>query len=185
MNFQTELAVMNVACSEPGQPENDAGRAATPPLASRAARGARPTKPTKPKYRILICDDAALIRKQMQLLLTHKSDFQVVDEAICGRDSVVKAVQLKPDLVLMDVCMPDLNGAEATRLILAAEPGIKVLAYSSDSAWETVDRMLAAGAGGYVVKGEDMSELVRAVRTLLAGGHYLSRLLFEPDEPKD
>jgi len=135
-------------------------------------------KPRSP-YRVLVCDDAATIRVALQRALRNNSEFHVVDEAAGGRESIAKAVRLKPDLVLMDVSMPDLNGIEATRQILRAAPGTKVLAYSSDSAWSTVERMFAAGAGGYVVKGADVDELVRAARTVLAGGHYLSVVLLE------
>ena len=74
--------------------------------------------------------------------------------------------------------MPDLDGAEATRQILERVPETRVLAYSSDAAWETVDRMFAAGALGYVVKGPDFDELVRAARAVLAGAHFLSVALF-------
>jgi len=92
---------------------------------------------------------------------------------------------LKPDLVLMDVCLPDLDGAEATRQILLRAPETKVLAYSADSCWEKVDRMLAAGACGYVVKRADLEELVRAARTVLLGGHYLSLTLLQSVESRD
>jgi DNA-binding NarL/FixJ family response regulator len=139
------------------------------------------TTPTesRPPYRVLICDDALMSRRALQRALRDNSEFQVVDEAAGGQESIAKAVKLKPDLVLMDVCMPDLNGIEATRQILRAAPGTKVLAYSADSAWGTVDRMFAAGADGYLVKGADVDELVRAARTVLAGGHYLSVVLLE------
>jgi len=120
-----------------------------------------------------------MIRQALQRALGSNSEFHVVDEAAGGQESIAKAVRLKPDLVLMDVCMPDLNGIEATRQILRAAPQTKVLAYSSDSTWATVERMFAAGAGGYVVKGADVDELVRAARTVLAGGHYLSVVLLE------
>jgi two-component system invasion response regulator UvrY len=83
-------------------------------------------------------------------------------------------------LVLMALKMPDLDGAEAMRLILLSLAGTKILVYSADAAWETVERMFAAGATGYVVKGGDVDELVRAARTVLGGGHYLSLALFDP-----
>jgi len=79
--------------------------------------------------------------------------------------------------VLMDVCMPGLDGIETTRQILLGTPRTKVLAYSSDSAWSTVERMLSAGASGYVLKGSDPDELVRAARKVLAGERYLSLAL--------
>jgi len=133
----------------------------------------------KPPYRVLICDDVATIRRAVQELLSDDPEFQVVDEAVNGQESIAKAVQLKPDLVLMDVRMPDQDGIEATRQILLGAPGTKILAFSSDSDWATVNRMLGAGAGGYVLKGADPDELVRAARTVLAGRHYLSLGLLE------
>ena len=139
----------------------------------------------KPPYRVLVCDDVATIRRALRRVLSINSEFHVTDEATGGKESVAKAVKLKPDLVLMDVRMPDLDGIEATRRILLAVPGTKVLAFSSDTAWVTVDQMLAAGASGYVVKGADPDELVRAARTVLAGGHYLSAALLEPAEWND
>jgi two-component system invasion response regulator UvrY len=126
-----------------------------------------------------------MVRKAIQAVLSNSSEFRVVDEAAGARDSIAKAVQLKPDLVLMDVRMPDLDGAEVIRQILRTAAGIKVLGYSSDSAWETAERMLGAGAGGYVVKGADLDELVRAARMVSAGGHYLSLALLEPNHSND
>jgi DNA-binding NarL/FixJ family response regulator len=131
-------------------------------------------------YRVLICDDTAVIREAVQLALTGNPEFAVVGEAAGGRESIVMAVRFRPDLVLMDVHMPDLDGPEATRLLLLGLPGIKILAYSADTDWETVDRMFAAGAAGYVVKGGHLEELVRAARTIVTGGHYLSLALLDP-----
>jgi DNA-binding NarL/FixJ family response regulator len=137
---------------------------------------------TKPVLRVLICDDLAIVRLAVHQVLKNTEEFQMVHEAVDGHDSIAKAAELKPDLVLMDVRMPDLDGAEATRQILREAPQTKVLAYSADSAWATVDRMLEAGVCGYVVKGDDMDEVVRAARTVLAGGHYLSLALLQPAE---
>jgi len=134
----------------------------------------------KPPYRVLVCDDVATIRQGVQRLLCDAAEFHVVDEAAGGEESITKAIQLRPDLVLMDVSMPGLDGIEATRQILFAAPGTKVLAYSSDSAWSTVERMLGAGASGYVLKGSDPDELVRAARKVLAGERYLSLALPKP-----
>jgi DNA-binding NarL/FixJ family response regulator len=133
----------------------------------------------KPNLRVLVCDDTAAIRKTIRLTFDKSPGFRVVDEAASGQEAIQKALHLKPDLVLMDVFMPALDGIEATRQILLTAPEIKVLAHSSDSKWETVDRMLAMGAAGYVVKGSDFDELLRAARTVVAGGHYLSRVLLE------
>jgi two-component system invasion response regulator UvrY len=139
----------------------------------------------KAQYRVLVCDALAMVRQAIQAVLSNSSEFCVVDEATGARDSIAKAVQLKPDLVVMDVRMPDLDGAEAIRQMLLGAAGIKVLGYSSDSAWETADRMLGSGAGGYVVKGADLDELVRAARIVIAGGHYLSLALLQPTHSDD
>jgi DNA-binding NarL/FixJ family response regulator len=135
---------------------------------------------SKHEYCVLVCDDQALVRHQVQQVLANIPEFHVVGEAAGARESIAKAIELKPDLVLMDVCMPDQDGADATRQILLEAPGIKILAYSADCCWQKVDRMLAAGACGYVVKSTDLDELGRAARTVLAGGHYLSLALMQP-----
>jgi DNA-binding NarL/FixJ family response regulator len=135
---------------------------------------------TKTPFRVLICDYVGLSREEVQLVFNNDPEFRVVDVAAGGYECIMKAVQTKPDLVVMNVDMPDLDGAEATRLILLRVAGTKIVAYSADAAWETVERMLTAGAWGYVVKGGHTNEPVRAARTVLAGGHYLSLALFDP-----
>jgi len=136
------------------------------------------TVKTRRRYRVLICDDAGMIRQAVRVLFEDARDFEIVDEATGGEDAIIKATALKPDLIVMDFSMPDLDGAGATRKILERVPETRVLAYSSDAVWETVDRMFAAGALGYVVKGPDADELVRAARAILAGAHFLSLALF-------
>jgi DNA-binding NarL/FixJ family response regulator len=142
------------------------------------------THSNRPKspYRILVCDDLEMIRNTLQPVLYKFPEFQVVDEAVTGLESIAKAILLQPDLALMDVHLPDLDGAETTRQILLGSPGTRVLAYSSDSAWETAERMIAAGVRGYVVKGLDENEVIRAARAVLAGRHYLSLVLLEPTD---
>jgi DNA-binding NarL/FixJ family response regulator len=135
-----------------------------------------------PPYRVLVCDDLEMIRSTLQPVLCKFHEFQVVDEAVTGMESIAKAILLQPDLVLMDVHLPDLDGAATMRQILIESPGSRVLAYSSDSAWETAERMIASGARGYVVKGLDENELIRAARAVLAGRHYLRLVLLEPND---
>jgi two-component system, NarL family, response regulator DevR len=140
------------------------------------------THSNRPKSpcRILVCDDLEMIRSAIQPVLCKFPEFQLVDEAATGMESIAKAILLQPDLILMDVHLPDLDGAETTRQILLGSPGTRVLAYSSDSAWETAERMIIAGARGYVVKGLDENEVIRAARAVLAGRHYFSLVLLEP-----
>jgi DNA-binding NarL/FixJ family response regulator len=134
---------------------------------------------SKPPFRVLVCDDSQLMLGTVHLALRRDPDFQTVELATGGREAILKAVQFKPDLVIMDVHMPDLDGIEATRQILRKMPGTRVLAFSSDLAWETVDAMFEAGASGYLVKGVGPTELIQAARAVLAGRNYLSLGLLE------
>ena len=149
-------------------------------ISRKLTHSSRPKSP----YRVLICDDLEMIRSTLQSVLCKYNEFQVVDVAVTGMESIAKAILLQPDLVLMDVHLPDLDGAETTRQILLGSPGTRVLAYSSDAAWETAERMIAAGIRGYVVKGLDENEVIRAARAVLAGRHYLSLVLLEPTDHK-
>jgi len=93
----------------------------------------------------------------------------VVGEAVDGRSAVSMALSLRPDVVLMDVSMPDLNGIEATGQITAQAPGIRVLAYSANSDEDTVRRMFMAGAQGFLRKSGDPIELITALKKVLGG----------------
>ena len=135
------------------------------------------------KHRVLLCDDQDMVRLTVREFLKLQTDIEVVGEASGGQAGIEAALELLPDLVLMDVSMPDVNGIEATRQILANDPRVKVLAHSSHPNWETVDQMFAAGARGYVLKQGDAVELVRAIRTVLAGGSFLSPGLLSCTNP--
>lgn len=126
------------------------------------------------KHRVLLCDDHDLVRLSVNEALKPQADIQVVGEACGDQAGISAALELLPDLVLMDVSMPDIDGIEATRQIVAVAFGVKVLAYLAESRWEIVERMLAAGARGYVLKQGDPGELVCAIRIVLAGGSFLS-----------
>lgn len=123
--------------------------------------------------RILLCDDEAMTRTRVRAVVDRTADFQVVGEAGNGAESVALSIAVVPDLVLMDVSMPDLSGIEATRQILEHLPDARVLAFSSDSRKQTANRMISAGACGYVVKSGKLEALLRAIRIVAAGGRYL------------
>jgi DNA-binding NarL/FixJ family response regulator len=126
------------------------------------------------KHRILLCDDQELVRLSTHEILKRHSDLEVVGHAAGGAAGIKAALELLPDLVLMDVSMPEVDGFEATRRIVTSASTVKVLAYSSEFDLATVEKMLAAGARGYVLKRGDPRELMHAIRTVLAGGSYIS-----------
>jgi DNA-binding NarL/FixJ family response regulator len=124
--------------------------------------------------RILLADDHTMIRQGLRSLLNAQPDFDVVAEASDGRAAVEAASELQPDVVVMDVRMPDLNGIDATRQVLATRPGAKVIALSASTDERTTGEMLRAGASGYVHKDAAFDELATAVRTVMQGKVYLS-----------
>ncbi len=125
------------------------------------------------KIRVLICDDHTILREGIRLLLDSQSDMQVVAEAVDGRDAVEKARAFKPDVILMDIAMPQLNGLEATKQIRREEPDARVLVLTMYESDEYVAQMLQAGAAGYVLKKVAGSELVYAIRAVCQGETFL------------
>jgi two-component system response regulator NreC len=124
--------------------------------------------------KIILADDHQIVRHGLRSLLSAEPDMEVVGEADNGR-AVVKLVQEKlPQIVIMDISMPDLNGIEATRQILNETPGIKIIALSMHSDSLFVLNMFKAGASGYLLKDCALEELVKAVRTVLNRKIYLS-----------
>ncbi|MHC4714416.1 MAG: response regulator [Planctomycetota bacterium] len=124
--------------------------------------------------RVLLADDHHIIRQGLKSLLEEKAGMEVVAEADDGRAAVELAASLKPDIIVMDVGMPNLNGAEATRRILADDPEAKVVALSMHTDRRFVGNMLEAGAQGYLVKDCAFEELAEAIKTVLSGRTYLS-----------
>ena len=124
--------------------------------------------------RVLLADDHDPYRQRLREFLDEEPDIQVVAEARDGRAAVRLAGELQPDVVVMDVTMQLLGGLEATRLIKEAFPAVKVLALSMHRQRSFVEGMLAAGAAGYVLKEDAMSELPDALRTVFGEGTYLS-----------
>jgi DNA-binding NarL/FixJ family response regulator len=124
--------------------------------------------------RIILADDHKITRQGLRSLLEKQSDMEVVAEAQEGRDAVRLARELVPDIVIMDVSMPDLNGMEAARQITGELPNVKIIALSMHSDALFVTEMLKSGASGYLLKDCAFEELERAIRTVVAGKTYLS-----------
>ncbi len=128
------------------------------------------------QIQVVLADDHALVRQALRVILATDG-VEVVAEADNGHAAVELTSKHRPDLVLMDVGMPDLNGIEATRRIRAAHPNVRVIGLSMHSTPQFVMGMLDAGAAGYVLKTEGYDELHRAVRSVARGMIYLSPLL--------
>lgn len=126
---------------------------------------------------VLLVDDNELARRALRQLFDRETSMQVVAEAADGRTAVDLALELDPDVVLIDVLMPDLNGVEATGRLAAERPQTRVLAISMHGDRRFVEAMLAAGAAGYLLKEDATEELGAAVRAVAGGGRYLSRRL--------
>ena len=124
--------------------------------------------------KILMADDHKIIREGLRSLIEKQSDMTVVAEAGNGRDAVQLALQLQPDVIIMDITMPDMNGIEATRSISAALPSTKIIALSVHSDRRFVAQVLKAGASGYLLKDCAFEELSTAIRTVKKNQTYLS-----------
>lgn len=124
--------------------------------------------------RVLLADDHKIVRQGLRGLLEKQPDMEVIGEAEDGRATLRLVKKLSPNVVVMDVAMPDLNGIEATHQIVSKHPDIKVLALSMYADRRFVVGMLGAGASGYLLKDCAFEELVQAIRTITANQTYLS-----------
>jgi two-component system, NarL family, response regulator NreC len=124
--------------------------------------------------RLMLADDHQLMREGLRSLIEEETDVTLVGEAENGQETVRLAASLNPHVIIMDVAMPDLNGIEATRQILAKQPHIKVVALSGHHKKEFVRQMLEAGASAYVLKSRAYEECMHAVREVLANRKFLS-----------
>lgn len=143
--------------------------------------------------RVLLADDSAAFRDGFLLLARSLNDLEVVGVAGTGRQAVLQAERLQPDVVLMDLQMPDIGGIDATRMIAEASPHIRVLVLTMLEDDETVLTAMRAGASGYLVKGAPQAEIRRAIEAVVAGevifGPAIARrmldLLARPTRPED
>jgi DNA-binding NarL/FixJ family response regulator len=126
------------------------------------------------KIHILLADDHAVVRQGFKMILAAQPDMEIVGEAGNGREAVDLAGQLQPDVIVMDVAMPELNGIEATRRIADLSPRSRVLALSMHKDSVYVREILRAGARGYLLKDSISSDLLAAVRAIARGEGYLS-----------
>ena len=124
--------------------------------------------------RVLVVDDQAMVRAGLRMLLAGERDIAVVAEASNGRDAIAQAVRFHPDVVLMDIRMPELDGLEATRRILAADDSTRVLILTTFNLDEYVYEALRAGASGFVLKDDPPEQLIAAVRIVAEGEALLS-----------
>lgn len=126
------------------------------------------------KKRILLADDHAVVRNGFRMILNATDDLEVVGEAANGREAVDLALALQPDIIVMDVTMPELNGIEATRRICEAAPRTRILALSMHKDGVYVREILRAGAKGYLLKDSGEDDLLTALRAVARGEGFLS-----------
>ncbi|HMF01640.1 MAG TPA: response regulator transcription factor [Terriglobia bacterium] len=131
------------------------------------------------KTRILICDDHTLFVEGIKAMLRNESSLEIVGEARDGRQAVELVKELKPDLLLMDVSMPDMNGFDATQRVHELDPNIKVLILTMHDEEELVARCLEAGAAGYIIKDAPASQLLYAIEMVKKGERYLSPVVLK------
>jgi len=131
------------------------------------------------RTRILICDDHTLFVEGIKAMLRNESSLEIVGEARDGRQAVDLVKELKPDLLLMDVSMPDMNGFDATQRVHELDPNIKVLILTMHDEEELVARCLEAGAAGYIIKDAPASQLLYAIEMVTKGERYLSPVVLK------
>lgn len=129
------------------------------------------------KLRILLADDHRILREGLRSLLDSQAGMQVVGEAANGREVLRKAAELKPDIVVMDLSMPELNGLQATELLKRSRPDIRVVALTAHDDESYLTQVCKAGAAGYVLKHSAGDELVKAIEVVAKGGLHFAPTL--------
>lgn len=127
------------------------------------------------KLRIFLADDHAMVREGLKRLIESEPDLKVDGEAADGVEAVAGALRSRPDVVILDLSMPRMNGAEATRQLRASRPDLKVIALTVHEDRSYLHELLEAGASGYVLKRAAGEELIRAIRAVAAGGTYVDQ----------
>lgn len=127
------------------------------------------------KHKILIADDHAMVRDGVKNLIRQNKDLTVIGEAHSGNEALELFDKLQPDLLILDISMPDMNGMEVSRAILARNPNANIVVLSMYDDEDYISRCLEYGVKGYVVKNESGSELEYAIKTVLQGKNYFSR----------
>ncbi len=125
------------------------------------------------KLRIFLAEDHSIVREGLKLFINTQEDMEVIAEASTGEDTYQLAMQLRPDIVLMDVSMPEMSGAQVTRLLLKHSPDIKVLALSVHEHRGYLKALLEAGASGYILKRAAAEDLIQAIHIVAHGGIYV------------
>jgi len=123
--------------------------------------------------KVVLVDDHAMVRDGLRAVL-ERAGVQVIGEAANGREAVVEVLRLRPDVVVLDVVMPELNGVDAARRLTKELPGTRILALSMTADRRYVSAMMAAGAVGYVLKNAAAEQLIEALSVVMSGGKYLS-----------
>ena len=141
-----------------------------------------------PLIRVLLVDDHAVVRKGIRAVLSTEADIEVVGEAGDGEEALVQAAALQPNVILMDLVMPKMDGIEATRQVTTRQPGVRVLVLTSFVAHDKVFPAIKAGALGYVLKDTGPDDLVNAIRQVHSGERTLEpdiarKVLFEMAQP--
>jgi DNA-binding NarL/FixJ family response regulator len=129
--------------------------------------------------RVLVADDQSMVRAGFRMLFGREADIEVVAEASTGREAVDKAARFRPDVVLMDIRMPDLDGLEATRQIIAADDSARIVILTTFDLDEYVYEALRVGASGFVLKDDPPEQLLAAIRTAADGAALLSPAVTE------
>ena len=126
------------------------------------------------KIKVLIVDDHAILRMGLTSLLNGKNDFEVAGEAADGETAIKKSLKLRPDVIVMDLMLPGMDGAETTRRIIENQPGAKILILTTFGTSDGIARSLRAGALGAILKNADFKDLTEAIKTVAEGNRYLS-----------